>query len=958
MQHCLESTKSPAANVLSQIQRNTEITHLALMTRSFLCRAAAMALALLSSLTDTQAQTWTELKVADLNATGFFTGGVAFRPDGRLVLGLQGKVLVQPTYGAAAMTAMNLGTPGLALDPSFVAVRNDTEAIVGAGTFASTGLHKFNPSTPTKAILPTALRTLQNYQGVYWKHPVTGREGWLIFGGNGVGGRNRVEFVSLTGAVAGPVTTDFSEYGGPLAVDAVGNLYVARAEDTFTPGPDAAEDRKTYRFSAAQVDAAVVAVLAAAPAPVGLVSATYLFQPTGASYLAADGVGRVYASGYQASTVEVYDPASATVATLTPRVAALPGASGPTNYALGSYKRNGAGYVAWLAFDGQGANGADVIYGSALESSFDVTAPTVSFASSALTVNELAGSLNVAVQLSHRSTTALTVPVTLSGTSDAADRAVPASVVIPAGATSANLVVRVTADLVDEPLDTETCVITLGAPTPAGRGTLGVSNVFTLSITDVAKPLPVAPASFTYLSGMVGSAYSGVFFTDFSADSTRVPTSFTATALPPGLTMNRLTGEITGRATVAGRYASILVTVSNARGSFKMGPYVIDIADYDAEAQGSWVGLVDRDGTVTGDASAGLGARLDVTTARNGSVSGKLLVGAKLYSFTGLLDTAAGGFASTINIPRTAPALPYTLTLNFDPSAQTLAGSLSDQATTAGVSGWRSFWSATNAPLSRQGMHNTALEDLSIIPGAAVALPEGSSYASFNVAATGVVTVAGRSADGFVLATTAPMGRGGECLLYQSLYSGLGSFMAQPVIAADAGQTVTGAGSWSKKVQVGSKLYASGWATPQTLTVRGGLYLPPTGTALVMNTAPTVAPTPNVLLGFAGGGQELSTTSGNCTGRIFAPAGATTFATLPNVVSLSVVPGTGLVTGNFKATLGAVVSTVPYFAMIIPDPATLAPTDGSAAGYFLLTQSGGLSIRSGQVLLSASATVP
>lgn len=931
-----------------------------------LFRVAALPTLFFSLTLTSQAQTWTELKVGDFTDLGFFSGGTANLSDGRLVLGAQGSVYVQRTFGAEVMTPVanpdNPSTPAndpISFDPSFVAVRNDTNALLGAGGIGASGLHNFNPATPTQAIKTTALATLQNFQGVYWNNPVTKRNGWLVVGIDTTSSRNQLSYISIDGAKMGSIIADVSQFSAGLAVDSSGNVYIARADFD----ENAEESNNVYKFNAAQIDDVVAGILAPTPVPstLSLDDGSFLYQPTGASGLAVDSWGRVYATGSDPDTflptgnIEIYDPASDTTRTITPRSAALPGAGTPSIGLIPStFKRKGQSYIAWLAYDGgfTPAEGADIIYGYALDSSLDVTPPAVGFTVDSQSVTEAAGTVNVQVTLSHRSVTSLTVPLTVSGTSTSADRSnPPVSITIPAGTTTATIPIKITNDKVDEPVDLETCILTLTAPSSSDRYTLSAGfEVHTLSIADINKPVPAAPASFTYAAGAVGSNYS-VIFSDVSPDTFVQPITFKATGLPPGLTINAATGEISGTPNTAGRYENIIITATNAAGSFRIGPYVIDIAGINPALQGTWVALVDRAGTVTGDADNGLGARLDFTITRNASVTGRLLIGTQSFSFKSQLDTTAGANAINVSIPRRG-LTPLEVTLALDALALTVNGSVSDGGPApASLSGWRAFWSSTNTPVARLGTHNVALKNASFEPAATE--PEGVSYASLKVDAAGRVSVAGRSADGNALTGSAPLGRSGEALLYQALYKGLGSMSAAMFIGDDVPHSVSGTAQWSKKAQAGSKLYAAGWPAPLNLTVQGGLYTAPTTNLLLDANAAGAVTTPNAELFFEGANVEASTTSGDADVRLLSGGKVSLLGvTAPNVVKLSTVPSSGLVTGSFLASMANIKpATVSFYALVIPDFATPTnPFDGTAEGNFILGQTDGTQ-RAGSVTL-------
>jgi PKD repeat protein len=91
----------------------------------------------------------------------------------------------------------------------------------------------------------------------------------------------------------------------------------------------------------------------------------------------------------------------------------------------------------------------------------------------------------------------------------------------------------------------------------------GTSAPVTLTI--VVAPSGSAPVITNVASGYVPGAVGSVFST-YTIAATGSPTSYTATNLPPGLTLNSLTGAISGTPTAAGTY-TVTVTAANGSGS-------------------------------------------------------------------------------------------------------------------------------------------------------------------------------------------------------------------------------------------------------------------------------------------------------------------------------------------------------------------------------------------------------
>src|SRR5881392_1229641 len=98
-----------------------------------------------------------------------------------------------------------------------------------------------------------------------------------------------------------------------------------------------------------------------------------------------------------------------------------------------------------------------------------------------------------------------------------------------------------------------------GTPTTAGTYSVTISATnaggtgsATLTLTVVNPPPPVITSAIT-ATGQVGVAFS------YTIGATNNPTSYNATGLPAGLTVNTTTGLISGTPTTAGAYT---VTIS------------------------------------------------------------------------------------------------------------------------------------------------------------------------------------------------------------------------------------------------------------------------------------------------------------------------------------------------------------------------------------------------------------
>jgi hypothetical protein len=303
-------------------------------------------------------QVWQTMAVGSLLPDAVNATALAHLPDGRFVLGAQGFLSVQSTWGQPGRTGISAGS--VEFDPAFLAVRDASSALLGSGGGfgGHSGLHGFNPGTPAQALTPTPLATMANFSAVWWQPPGLGQGGWLIAGTNGPAGKHNITFLSTDGMRSGPVTAELSTFSSDLATDAAGNLYAALYE---LSGSDA---EVVLKFTAGQVESAVAAVLNQTPAPLAKAAGTRLFQFDSAGSLAVDAAGRIWGSGFKTNHLHVYDPSTGASRRIVPDHAPLAGVT-DVLYQVRTFSRQGEPYVAFLATDEAGSVGRPILYGLA-----------------------------------------------------------------------------------------------------------------------------------------------------------------------------------------------------------------------------------------------------------------------------------------------------------------------------------------------------------------------------------------------------------------------------------------------------------------------------------------------------------------------------------------------------------------------------------------------------------------
>ncbi len=303
-------------------------------------------------------ETWQTLTVGQMQGDAVNATTFAHLPDGRFVLGLQGVLSVQNAWGAPGRTV--IGPGGVEFDPSFLAVRDSTSALLGAGGGfgGSTGVHGFNPGNPAQPPTTVPLAAIQNFSGAWWQSSVLPEGGWMIAGTNGPAGKNNVTFVSADGTRSGTVTREISTFSSGIATDAAGNLYAALYE---LSGTDA---EVVLQFPAKDVRTAAAAVFQGTPNPIPKSAGTPVFRFDSASSIAVDAAGRVWASGFKTNQLQVYDPSTGASRRLLPDHAPLAGVIDPL-YQVQTFSRNGESYVAFLVQDEAGTAGTPILHGMA-----------------------------------------------------------------------------------------------------------------------------------------------------------------------------------------------------------------------------------------------------------------------------------------------------------------------------------------------------------------------------------------------------------------------------------------------------------------------------------------------------------------------------------------------------------------------------------------------------------------
>jgi hypothetical protein len=440
------------------------------------------------------------------------------------------------------------------------------------------------------------------------------------------------------------------------------------------------------------------------------------------------------------------------------------------------------------------------------------------------------------------------------------------------------------------------------------------ADVFTCRVTGAAGTDPVVggtqylrvydgvPAIVTTTPppvGRVGATYSWKVpvTSDLPPDSSNpvpgrvAPDRYSATGLPPGLKINATTGVISGVPTAATRTApgyAVTITVSNgvratpAQAAAARWQTFIDIKPLPLGVAGTYAGPVERSSVLNSQ----MGGRFDMTVTTTGSISGRLVLGATTLPFKGAfnmpIDPLTGDLTApiTASIPipatRTTPALSVDFALGITPPAvagqppvTVLVGSPAITAyggtprqVAVAFSAWRNNFAAravadvSMTAAAFQGIYNFAfalpLADPLVANDGKV--PQGSGFASMNVAVAGTYILSGRTADGESLTGSAWVGPQGQCFLFAPLYTTTpkGSLLGRFEIlsgATPAENDISGNLDWIRPAnpRATHRLYKNGFGLPGTpvtepvgLELFGGRFLPPPAAGTFFDLNPAV----------------------------------------------------------------------------------------------------------------------
>ncbi|HEV7403314.1 MAG TPA: choice-of-anchor Q domain-containing protein [Chthoniobacteraceae bacterium] len=460
------------------------------------------------------------------------------------------------------------------------------------------------------------------------------------------------------------------------------------------------------------------------------------------------------------------------------------------------------------------ADGADIGAFELVPAGF----PTVTIEAGDPTATELGRTTGtITVRRTGATDTALTVRLSLGGSAkNGVDYdALPASVTIQAGASSADLIVRPIADVADEGDET---VVAILLPDPAylvgapARATVTIADAGPDLTVRGAIPVPVAGHNFTWtltVANPGATPADGVRLElAFPVNAAFVSSSPAGTAGPGTLSLSlgtlaahgTRTVRVVLRAPAALGAIAFTAAVAGHAGDPDLSNNTLNLATIVRPASSAvYRGFVNPAGPF---AESGF-FRLALTSGS--AWSAQVIYGGKSAGFVGVL-APDGTFTKTVTVPGLG-AVTLRL-LGFDENSA--SGTLTVAGQARAFAGRRQavFLKATGyAP--QAGRYTALLEPMNPPAGA----PRGSGFATVVVGTTGGVAVAGQLADGTPFTCASALGTDGTFPFFALLYQGKGR-VAGALTPGEMPASVLG---WSRPAD-GKGLFGAGFGADVAFT--------------------------------------------------------------------------------------------------------------------------------------------
>lgn len=217
-------------------------------------------------------------------------------------------------------------------------------------------------------------------------------------------------------------------------------------------------------------------------------------------------------------------------------------------------------------------------------------------------------------------------------------------------------------------------------------GPCASSATVTVNISISAPPTPSITSTLT-ASGSTGVAFGG-----YTITASNLPTSYNATSLPPGLSINTSTGAITGTPTTAGTFNTSISATNSSGTDTKTLVFTIALS---APSINSAL-------TASGATGVAFSYTITATNSPTSFNATGLPAGLSINTSTGVISgTPAANGSSSVSISATNATATDTksLTINISLTAPSITSSLTASGSTGVVFGGYTI-TATNTPTS------------------------------------------------------------------------------------------------------------------------------------------------------------------------------------------------------------------------------------------------------------------
>jgi hypothetical protein len=333
-----------------------------------------------------------------------------------------------------------------------------------------------------------------------------------------------------------------------------------------------------------------------------------------------------------------------------------------------------------------------------------------------------------------------------------------------------------------------------GKPTATGtyQSTISATNGGGSDIEPLTLVIVPAPPAIT--SALISIATVGQPFS-YQITAKNNPTSFNATGLPNGLSVDTSSGLISGTATTGGIYP-VSISATSFAGT---GTETLKLTVNYTKVAGTYKGLVAVGGTDLG--------MFQLTLTPTGLFTGKVTIPGKTYAVKGTFSSS-GTCGATITIGTTK----LDLDLAIDPAIPDVTGSIAAITPTGTanylVSGnFPEVFKAGSPPPSASGTYTVMIPAVS---GTGTTTPNLPGYGTMTVSSKGAITLSGKLSDGTAVVVHSQLNNDGQTwTLFELLYPGKAPGCIAGTMTFESGinSDCDGPLEWDKPLEATAKSY-------------------------------------------------------------------------------------------------------------------------------------------------------